>query len=98
MAGAAVLTWKYSAVESFDHFRTLIGFPHGDLRFTTPRLSGYDEVCDLLQASIKRMKTANADRKVTMPAKKTPQTEHIEFHKNGSIGAKGPMANGVPAG
>ncbi len=35
---------------------------------------------------------------VIMPTKRTPQEEHIESHKDGSIWAKGQTANGVPSG
>ena len=33
-----------------------------------------------------------------MPAKKTSQKEHIEYHKDGSVWARGRIADGVPVG
>jgi antitoxin component YwqK of YwqJK toxin-antitoxin module len=33
-----------------------------------------------------------------MRAKRTPEKKHIEYHKDGSIWAKGQLANGVPVG
>ena len=33
-----------------------------------------------------------------MPAKKKSDADHIEYHKNGSIRAKGKMPGGVPTG
>jgi antitoxin component YwqK of YwqJK toxin-antitoxin module len=33
-----------------------------------------------------------------MPAKRTSQKKHIEYHKDGSVWAKGQTANGVPVG
>ena len=33
-----------------------------------------------------------------MPTKKKSQKEHIEYHKDGSVWAKGQVANGVPTG
>jgi antitoxin component YwqK of YwqJK toxin-antitoxin module len=33
-----------------------------------------------------------------MPAKRTPQKEHIEHHRNGSVQARGPMLNGMLIG
>jgi antitoxin component YwqK of YwqJK toxin-antitoxin module len=33
-----------------------------------------------------------------MSAKKGPGQEHVHYHKDGSIWAKGRMANGVPTG
>ena len=33
-----------------------------------------------------------------MPVKKTSQKEHIEYHKDGSVWAKGQIADGVPVG
>ena len=33
-----------------------------------------------------------------MPAKKTKEREHVHYHKDGSIWAKGSMAKGLPTG
>jgi antitoxin component YwqK of YwqJK toxin-antitoxin module len=33
-----------------------------------------------------------------LPAKRTLEKEHIEYHKDGSVWAKGQTANGVPTG
>ena len=33
-----------------------------------------------------------------MPAKKITGKEHIEYHKDGSVWAKGKTANGIPTG
>lgn len=33
-----------------------------------------------------------------MPSQKTSPEEHIEYHKDGSVWAKGPMADGRPNG
>jgi antitoxin component YwqK of YwqJK toxin-antitoxin module len=33
-----------------------------------------------------------------MPTKRTSKKKHIEYHKDGSIWAKGQTANGVPVG
>lgn len=33
-----------------------------------------------------------------MPTKKTSEKQHIEYHKDGSVWAKGNAANGIPTG
>ena len=33
-----------------------------------------------------------------MPTKKAPKKNHIEYHKDGSVRARGQTADGVPAG
>ena len=33
-----------------------------------------------------------------MPTKKTSEKNHVEYHKDGSVWAKGKTANGVPIG
>ena len=33
-----------------------------------------------------------------MPTKKTSEKEHVEYHKDGSVWAKGKTADGVPTG
>ena len=33
-----------------------------------------------------------------MATKTKSETQHIQYHKDGSVWAKGPMANGIPTG